>query len=164
MSALSQSVTMAFEDVPYPGDDDLTVYDQAGREFDETWRLLNGIRWQDFPVEEFIRGDTPIPDLTPAAFHYYMPALLIAALNGNDDVGQSLAFCLSPSSALNSEGPSYTHYDDRKGFRARLAMFSSRQREVMIEVLQALVALWQGDEAAAEAIATLRCGVESDWP
>ena len=85
MDNLLQAIALEFQGVQYPGDDNLTVYDSAGREFDETWQLLRGKAWQDFPVEAFMRGDTPIPDLSPAAFHYYMPALLTAALKGNDD-------------------------------------------------------------------------------
>lgn len=166
MDTLLQSIAMAFKEVPYPGDDNLTVYDPAGRGFDETWQLLRGTAWQDFPVEAFMRGDTPIPDLSPAAFHYYMPALLTAALDGDDDcdVGDSLAFSLSPSSAANVDGPSYTHYDDRKGFRERLALFSPTQREVMIQVLKELAQRWNDEGSVADAIESLRSGVEPGRP
>ena len=166
MDNLLQAIALAFQDVPYPGDDNLTVYDPAGREFDETWQLLRGKAWQDFPVEAFMRGDTPIPDLSPAAFHYYMPALLTAALKGNDDadVGQSLMFHFSPSSAINVKGPSYTRYDDRKGFHERLALFSPRQREVMVWVLTEYARRWQDDGGVAEAIEFLRAGGEPGRP
>ena len=53
---------MAFADVSYPGDDRLTVYDATGREYDETYQLLRGRMWPDFPVVEFMHGDTPIPE------------------------------------------------------------------------------------------------------
>ncbi|MEO8498604.1 MAG: DUF6714 family protein [Planctomycetota bacterium] len=158
MGSLLQSIAEAFNEVPYPGDNNLTVYDPAGREFDETWQLLRGTRWQDFPVEAFMRGDTPIPDLTAVAFHYYMPALLTAALDvdDNSDVGGSLTFFLSPSSAINVDGPSFTHYDHRKEFHERLALFSTKQREVMIQVLKELAERWWGDESVADAIVVWR--------
>ena len=126
MDTLLQSIAMAFKEVQSPGDDNLTGCDAEGREYDETWQLLRGRRWEDFPIEEFMRGDTPIPDLTPAEFHYYMPALLTAALDDNNttDVVYSLVFHLSPSSATNFDGPSYTQYDDREGFHERMTLFS----------------------------------------
>jgi hypothetical protein len=94
--SLPDDIMAAFADTPYPGDDRLTVYNPSGRDYDETFQLLRGRSWRDMPVVEFICGDTPIPDLTPEAFHYYTPALLLASLDdtvhANSDIAASLAF------------------------------------------------------------------------
>ena len=62
MSSLLQSIAEAFNDVPYPGDDNLTVYDPAGRESDETWQLRSNIKSGkavDQTLSEVDKGDAP---------------------------------------------------------------------------------------------------------
>ena len=151
--ALRHDIEAAFADVSYPGDDRLTVYDAAGREYDETYQLLLGKTWWEFPVIEFMHGDTPIPDLSPEAFHYYMPALLISSLDDNLDVDVtgSLAFSLSPASAKQTEGR--FSYDHTEEFMSRMALFTAEQRNVMIQVLREFVTHgWEVDEDVRETI------------
>jgi hypothetical protein len=153
-SALTEAIAHVFSDNHYPGDDRLTVYDVAGREFDETFQLLRGKTWQECPVAEFIRGDTPIPDLTPEAFHYFMPALLIASLEASDiggDVCGTLTFYLSPGSARCTEGE--FQYDHTEDYLRRMRLFSKEQREVIIQVINEYVARgWEEIESAQPTI------------
>ncbi len=134
-SELLEAIAGAFADCAYPGDDHLTVYDRAGWEYDETRKLLRGKTWQEMPVHEFLSGDTPIPDLTPNAFHYFLPALLIESF-GHDvhDVAGSLTFYLSPSSAKCDEKP--YDYDATDEYNERLSRFTPDQLDVIIRVLQ----------------------------
>src|SRR5688572_25646865 len=99
MTDINATIDEAFADVQYPGDDQLTVYRAEGREYDTTWKLLQGKDWRDMPVFEFMTCDTPIPDLTPQAFHYYLPALLKASFDVNlsANVLGSLTFYLNPN-------------------------------------------------------------------
>ena len=148
---------MAFADVSYPGDDRLTVYDPGGREYDETYQLLRGKMWRDFPVVEFMHGDTPIPDLSPEAFHYYMPALLIASLDENVevDVSGSLAFYLSPASAKQTDGE--FRYDDTEAYNQRMSLFTEPQRAVIIRVLEEYVARgWETENDIRKTVEVLR--------
>ncbi len=151
-------IQMAFADNQYPGDDKLTVYDPAGREYDRTHQLLSGKKWTDFPIAEFLSGDTPIPDLTAHAFHYFLPGLLIASL-GNDeaisaDIVNTLTFFFSPSNA-RSEGE--FAYDDRERCELRVGLLTSRQRDVVIRVLREYVDRgWLDQGEVEEAIAFLQ--------
>ena len=154
MSELTDAIAVAFADNVYPGDARLTAYDQSPLQYDETRRLLIGRSWQNFPAAEFIGGDTPFPDLSPEAFHYYMPALLLAsldpALDVNSDIAHSVVFNLSPSSAF-AEGE--FGYDDREGYRQRMALFTTEQRRVMVETLRMYVRLdFEMDEWIREAV------------
>jgi hypothetical protein len=157
---LREAIVHAFSNNVYPGDDRLTVYDPAGRECDETFQLLRGKTWQECPVAEFLRGDTPIPDLTPEAFCYYMPAMLIASIGDSDvagDVCGSVCFFLSPSSARCTEGELYLQYDHTEEYMRRMGMFTKHQRNVMIRVLEEYVARgWESTDSAAQTIAFLR--------
>lgn len=142
MSDLRADIESAFENNRYPGDDRLTVYGLSPLEYDETRRLLLGCKWQNMPVEEFLSGDTPIPDLSTEAFHYYMPALLLASIDTSDDinsdVAHSVAFSLMPSNAYVT---GEFGYDDREGFRERLALFNRQQRDVMARVVRKFIEL-----------------------
>ena len=157
-SALRNAIADTFSDNAYPGDEHLTVGNAGGREYDTTFQLLRGKKWQECPVAEFIDGDTPIPDLTPEAFHYFMPALLIASIDGSDvdsDVAHSLAFYLSPRSARCPDGE--FPYDDTEGYLRRMRLFTTGQREAIIQVLDEYVARgWEEREAAQPTIEFLR--------
>ncbi len=148
--SLPNEIEAAFSGVSYPGNDRLTVYDKSGREYDDTYQLLRGRTWQDLSVVEFMRGDTPIPDLSPEAFHYYMPALLLASLDESvaADVSDSLAFFLSPSSAKQTDGD--FPYDDTENYNRRMAMFTEDQRNVIIRVLREYVDREWEDDATVQ--------------
>ncbi len=157
--SLHDHIVAAFGDTSYPGDDRLTIYDAAGRSSDETFQLLHGCNWREMPVLEFIHGDTPIPDLTPEAFHYYMPALLLASLDdtveANSDIAGSLAFYLSPSSARNTTGE--FPYDDTEAYNRRISLFTEDQRAVIIQVLNEYVVHgWQDQDDIRHTVEVLR--------
>jgi len=148
MPAFFDMIDAAFAETAYPGDDELTVYEKGGRDYDETWRLLRGLRWQDMPVIEFISGDTPIPDLTPKALHYYLPALLRASLMEElaGYVLPSLGFYLNPN-ARQCGDPSWD--EPRRADYVRLrSLLTDRQ----ILCMQAVFEEWlvRGDVNEAE--------------
>jgi len=152
---LEAEIAAAFANVAYPGDDHLTVYAAEGRDYDETFKLLRGKTWRDLPVAEFILGDTPIPDLSPEAFHYYMPALLLASIDEShdrsSDVASALAFYLSPSNARQTEGE--FPYDVSETYNCRMALFTKEQRAVIIRVLQEYRRRgWESPEEIAGAV------------
>jgi hypothetical protein len=155
--ALEEVVRQAFADNEYPGDARITIYDEAGRQYDETYQLLRGKSWEAMPVATFLRGDTPIPDLTPEAFHYYMPALLLASLAGDAEVADSLAFYLSPAAARQTEGE--FPYDDTENYNRRLSLFTKVQREAIERVVMEFVARgWVREKDIAETIESVRRG------
>jgi hypothetical protein len=161
MSELREAIRAAFAGTPYPGDDHLTVYLPGGREYDETLKLLRGKTWMECPVTEFIHGDTPIPDLAPEAFHYYMPAFLLASIDPHhescSDVAESLIFFLSPANAKNASGE--FQYDDTENFGRRMSLFTREQRSVVINVLEEYVALnWATPQEISESVAVLKGG------
>ena len=157
MTSLEERIEGAFANIRYPGDDNLTVYDRRGREHDDTFKLLRGKTWQEFPLQEFMSGDTPIPDLTPEAFHYYMPALLTGALNCSQDLSSTLVFYLTPSS-YEQLADEYPH--DRQFYRSifskRVALFSAEQRKVIADVFCEFARRgWEETEGIREAVGFL---------
>ena len=139
MSTFRESIEAAFRGVAHPGDDNLTVYNVEGRKYDETFQLLKNIEWTELPITKFMHGDTPFPDLAPKAFHYFMPAFLLASLDDTlkVDVSDSLVFYLSPKYAKRTDGA--FPYDNTDGYNDRMALFNSSQRRVIIDVLNEFV-------------------------
>lgn len=155
MISLKDSIAAAFENVPYPGDDHLTIYPPEHRKFDETFNLLRGRHWRDMPVDQFISGDTPFPDLTPEAFHFYMPALLIASIDPDfqfcSDVAFSVTYNLSPASAKNTDGP--FPFDNTLQWNARMQLFDRTQSAVIVCVLEEYVKLgWETSDTIADTV------------
>ncbi|MDB2687784.1 hypothetical protein N9Y42_11295, partial [Mariniblastus sp.] len=152
MSSLRESIEAVFCDVPHPGDDNLTVYNVEGREYDETFQLLKGTAWKDLRVNKFIRGDTPFPDLAPKAFHYFMPAFLNAILDAaaDDIVADSLLFSLAPENARRTEGR--FPYDNTVAYNERMELFNPAQRQVIADVFHECI---RREWFAAEEIATV---------
>ncbi|MEX0936400.1 MAG: hypothetical protein WDZ59_00965 [Pirellulales bacterium] len=158
---LREQIVAAFTENQYPGDDRLTWYGTPGPEvgppYDETFQLLRGRSWREMPVEEFLLGDTPIPDLTPEAYHYYMPALLLASLDdvACGDVAFTVTFYLSFIPQIHEFGR-YSH-EYRREYNQRMALFTDAQREVLIRVLEAYVALgWEALEEVQPTIDIIR--------
>lgn len=146
MPALEERIRAAFAENRYPGDDRLTV----GGSTDESFQVLKGKTWQEIPVREFMSGDTPIPDLTLEAFHYYMPALLIASLHECADVASALTFYLTPSKCA-AVSPEHG-----KECLERLSVFDAEQREVIADVFRVFVQRgWEDEAGVSEAIGYL---------
>jgi len=137
MASLEKRIRASFANTRYPGDDRLTM----GGSTDESFDVLKGKTWQELPVKDFMSGDTPIPDLTLEAFHYYMPALLIASLDEFPDLASSLTFYLTPSecAAVSPEHGSEC--------LERLSLFDAEQRKVIADVLREFVQRGWEDEA-----------------
>jgi hypothetical protein len=137
---IESDIRSAFSDLAYPGDEHLTVYNAEGRACDRSFQLLRGRRWEDLPVDEFMSGDTPIPDLTAESFCYYLPALLVASL-GSDvlavNTADAVQHYLSPESAL--VGGEFG-FDDSARYDRKVALLTKRQRTVIGEVLREYVA------------------------
>ncbi len=164
-TSLHDAIVSAFAGNSYPGDDQLTVCDLAGRDYDETFQLLRGKSWREMPVVEFMfgEGDTAIPELTPEAFHYFMPALLLTSLDEgvqwNSDIAHSLSFYLSPSSARHT---GEFAYDNTEEYNRLMSLFTNDQRAVLIRVLEEYVAReWEFADNIQATVELLRSNMDN---
>jgi hypothetical protein len=124
---LEEKVRAAFADVPYPGDKNIA---SAG-----AWEpaaiavVLRGKDWRGLKGVDFDYGSAP-SFLTPEAFHYYLPALLLNLL---EDTGSPTYFDSLAGSTVFSLEPQ----DWDAGFLAeRLALLSREQRVAVWDVLR----------------------------
>jgi hypothetical protein len=81
MRKLAEQVRAAFADVPYPGDGNIVPGGPGAWEPDAIAEVLRGKDWRDLSGIDFEYGSAP-SFLTPEAFRYYLPALLLNLLDG----------------------------------------------------------------------------------
>ena len=98
---LIQEIENAFSDVLYPGETKLALFAE-GRGNEEAEKLRNDFahkHWKSVPLDVLISNRNNLPFLTPEAFHFYLPAFMIAILLHPKEVGtlsNNTVFKLSP--------------------------------------------------------------------
>ncbi len=128
---LRDDVMAAFSRVPYPGDEALTSCDCD----DCRWEVaqFRGKKWTRLSLDDFGAedGDANEARLTPAAFHYFLPGLILLALDHPE----------AASSILGKVIRRFTVSDvERESARSKanqiLRRLSARQRQVLVEVIR----------------------------
>jgi hypothetical protein len=123
---LAKEIESAFQDVTYPGDDNL-VYDNSGRYWDvrEAAQAFKSQHWKTIPLKVIVSNRDHLPFLTPAAFHFFLPAFLLASLLHPveaDTLNDNLIYLLTP--------PDET--DRRKNWLLSIANKSSSEQKAVI--------------------------------
>lgn len=81
---LKEKITEAFRHVPYPGDDHLiTNQSPFWHEQQELGQMLRGRPWTSLRLVDV--HNTSATMLTPEAFHYYIPAYMLAVIDDYED-------------------------------------------------------------------------------
>jgi hypothetical protein len=144
---LEEQVRAAFAQVPYPGDSNIAS--TGAWEPTAIAGALQGKDWRDLRGVDFDYGSAP-SFLTPEAFHYYLPALLLNLLEdqGSPTYFDSLAGSTLFSLELN---------DWDSDFARRVSLLTWEQRAAVRDVLHYDAARHpegvQEDRAQIEAIA-----------
>ncbi len=120
-------VMFAFSKVPYPGDDALACCgcDECRWEVAQ----LRGKKWTRLSLDDFAAANFGL--LTPAAFHYFLPGLILLALDHPALLGEIVGTVVRRLTVSDREGD---------GARAQvdhgIKRLSSRQRRVVIDVIR----------------------------
>ena len=116
----------AFEGVPYPGDDNITAH--LCPECREITEYFRGKGWRDHRVSDLRYHAAALSLFTPAAYHYYLPAFILADIEdpaAADIISDSILFGFTPTL---TEDPTYQ--------RARRQRLSPTQRAVVSEYIR----------------------------
>ena len=100
-----QSIRSAFAKVVYPGDSWI-VSGSNDYEADEVHRNFVGRHWESFTRQELLDNYTALFFFTPQAFHYYLPAYLIASMDQlcyGDALANATMYSLSPHEGIHEE-------------------------------------------------------------
>jgi hypothetical protein len=129
-------IERAFADVVYPGDDHL-VYDASGYHLEaaEIATAFRGRHWRDVPLATLKRESSGLFFMTPAAYRFYLPAYLIAAIRAYDETDTLPGSVVFSLTAAPAEDPGRA-----ESFRARVADLTPSQRDAIRSFLEFLAA------------------------
>ena len=124
--SLKQTIESVFTDVPYPGDGNITRCPYHCAECLAVAKFFKGRSWQGNTVEELREHHTALALFTPEAFHYFLPAFMLASIDGYDK------FDVIPDSVR-----SHFEYlrEHREYFAVRMSQFTLEQRKAIIGFL-----------------------------
>lgn len=116
---LADKVVAAFADVPYPGDDNISM-----RYLED---FVGQTEWEKVPLAMLKYNSSDMPLFTATAFHFYLPAFLYALLTDPESdgyFGDYVIFNLAPDRYLPSLG------------ETAIGLFSREQKAVVLEFLR----------------------------
>ncbi len=125
--SLQERIKTAFAEVLYPGDNNITRCPYRCRPCQEIADYFKGKTWEGHGVEDLRDHHTALSLLTPEAFHYFLPAFMLASLESYDKTD-----ILPDSIRFHFE----FNLDHRDHFLVRLTKFSEEQRKVITEFLR----------------------------
>jgi hypothetical protein len=125
-----EEVERAFAHSVYPGDDRLVITTNH-YEADDVIQDFKGKYWAELTVELAYKHRLSLPLFTPEAFRFYLPGLLVAALQASteseENVGEILEFIFYSLVTLKGEDDNIKLFDIINGFtsqqKASLAKF-----------------------------------------
>jgi len=127
---LIYAVKEAFQKTTYPGDNNL-VEDSFYLDVIRTGTVLKGIMWETMPFNIIMEVRHKVFFLTPQAFCYYLPAFLLAILEGSkvDSLTGTLVFELGPELGSHYHQDRLVHIGE---------CLSTQQKFVLIDFLEFL--------------------------
>lgn len=129
-----EKINRAFSNVPYPGDDNITIHPIGlDQEIEDYFR---GKSWKGHPAEQLRYHHTDALGLfSPEGYHYYLPAFLTAVLQGEYDIGWYIGFSLE----RGSENSTIKGKTKEQFFIERMKLFSKEQCVVLLEFFGYLI-------------------------
>lgn len=124
---LKEKILAAFEGVPHPGDDNIASVDTRHPEYRRYALHFKGRQWTQVDLVEAREMHGALNAFTPEAFHYFLPAFMLASLESYD------IYDLIPESIRVDLEYVGAH---RKHFPVRMAQFSKEQKRVITEFLR----------------------------
>lgn len=138
--SLQETIKAAFADVSYPGDNNITRCPYHCRPCQEITDYFKGKTWEGHAVEDLRDHHSALSLFTPEAFHYFLPAFMLASVESYDKLD-----ILPDSIRFHFE----FDLDHREHFSIRATQFSDEQRKVIIEFLRHMEAKGAGSSEDA---------------
>ena len=131
---LIERIKTAFSTVPYPGDQNITIH-PLGLDI-EIEEYFRGKTWQGLSEEKLRYHLTDALGIfSPEGYHYFLPAFLIFALDGNDDAGWYIGFSLE----RGEKGSTIKGKTQEQLFLERIRLFSKDQLGTIADFFQYLI-------------------------
>lgn len=148
--SLKETIKEVFADVPYPGDSNITHCPYHCNPCEEIAEYFRGKGWEGHSVEDLRDHHTALSLFTPEAFHYFLPAFMLASIESYDNLN------ILPDSIRFHFDFNLEHRDH---FLVRLTKFSDEQRKVIIEFLRYMESKGAGSSEDAISLLNEPAGV-----
>jgi hypothetical protein len=123
---LAERIEAAFESVPPPPTDRVVTptYDDEG-----VTGFFKGKHWRDVSIDELRTHHVALSFFSPEAFHYYVPAFMLAELRDPIAAGQ-----IGPSLLFHFSRPEEPSWEPE--LRQRLALLTAEQKAVVADFVR----------------------------
>ena len=141
-AAVIRQIEEACADVPYPGDQNIFTPDSYDDE--DILNYFHGTTWRGHDPVALRAHSSAFTFFTPAAFHYWLPAFMIAAIKNPDEADVILDYI--PRSVSNQYA------------RERWLLFTEKQRNAVAAFLRFQIETF-GDGADRKALVILESSI-----
>ena len=125
-----------------PGDENIFTPDSYDDE--NITEYFSGTTWQGHTIADLRSHCSAISTFfTPTAYHYWLPAYLIAAVEDPDELSQGIDSLIS---SISPECESSFFYKEQQ---KRMSLLTNEQKLAIIEVIE-YITLWYEDEVHPE--------------
>ncbi|MDB6112373.1 MAG: hypothetical protein JWR69_4123 [Pedosphaera sp.] len=124
--ALKELIQEAFAGVPYPGDDNITRCPYNCSECRRIADYFKGKEWAQQGTEELRKHHVALSLFTPEAFHYFLPAFMLASIDSyekGDVIPDAIRFHFEYAQEIQGH------------FTMRMSKLSGAQRKAIIDYL-----------------------------
>ena len=148
-SELVKQIRDAFADVPYPGDNHLS-YNPEDLGANQIADAFRGKHWTEVPFETLLYHNDALHFFTDEAFHFYLPAYLLAVLERYDDADILPEMLVGVLTAPDPEAPDYSF------FQQKFKSFTSAQEAAVKAFLEYLMKTYPDHYRHNEPLAALQ--------
>jgi hypothetical protein len=143
----------AFEDVQRPSDDRIFKPNAAYFfDIDQAIRDFTANHWKQLALEALVKHKDNLPFLTPQAFHYYLPAFLIASIEHPKTVD------VLRDNVIHSLAPPI----DNEDFASSVSIFTQQQAKAVLNFFVNYTEIYSPEEWSftLETAETVRRGIQ----
>ncbi len=132
--ALAALIVQIFDDIPYPGDDNLVIIQgECDLERQEIFDTFVGKHWKTLSRRTLDYNHQSLFFFTPAAYRFYLPAYLKACVLSYNKAGNI------PGSVIVSLTPPEEPGDEMDSFLAKMGGFNADQKAAIFSFLDFFV-------------------------
>ncbi len=133
--SIVEKIRLAWEGVPYPGDSN--IFTPLSYDDEDITDYFRGTTWEGHGVESLRGHSSAISTFfTPLAFHYWLPAYLVAAIEDPGELDTGLDSLISSLFPERDGSPSHEEQQER------IALLTNEQKLAVIATLESIIHKW----------------------
>ena len=133
--SIVEKIKLAWDGVPYPGDSN--IFTPHSYDDEDITDYFRGTTWEGHSAESLRMHSSAISTFfTPIAFHYWLPAYLVAAIEDPEELDVGL------DSLISSLFPERDGSSFQAEQQERFALLTNEQKLAVISTLEFIIKKW----------------------